>query len=540
MQKQKADAVITEYLHKIYGFSVKKCYYYEEAEEMCSMIVEAVYSSLLKANEIANIEGYIWRISENTYAKYVSSKKKHEGLPLQDAEMPFWAEYSFDDESVEEIRKLRREIAFLSEKRRRIIYMFYYENKSVSGISKETGLPEGTVKWHLNKARNALKEGYSMERKIGKLGIFPVMSEGMGHCGSVVFGGEPETFLRDRLELNIVYSVYWSPKTKSEIAEELGLTLVFIEDKIDSLEKNGYLVKTSGGRYTTYVVFSPESFSSEAYDNELKLKRKIAEELAENYTPKVREAIKDFKDVYIPGGNREILEAAAIFYGVANKSGITVNKELSAYLIKPVIGGEYFALVELKKENLTPDYRCELDTARYRSCGDMNRWSYKYPSVGSWCADTLLDSRQGGYANNKTADYEYVYEYICGQLPDTVANSEKINRLRERNFLSPENDVNIMVAKISSSEFFDKIPFFGEEIKNKFSGKIIEYAMNEAKNYPPQMQDLIVHRSAELFIGNTVAIMTMDILYGNGTFRPLNEKEKVTANLLMFSDRLPE
>lgn len=540
MQKQKADAVITEYLHKIYGFSVKKCYYYEEAEEMCSMIVEAVYSSLLKANEIANIEGYIWRISENTYAKYVSSKKKHEGLPLQDAEMPFWEEYSFDDESMEEMRKLRREIAFLSEKRRRIVYMFYYENKSVSSISKETGLPEGTVKWHLNKARNALKEGYSMERKIGKLGISPVMSEGMGHCGSVVFGGEPETFLRDRLELNIVYSVYWSPKTKSEIAEELGLTLVFIEDKIDSLEKNGYLVKTSGGRYTTYVVFSPESFSSEAYDNELKLKRKIAEELAENYTPKVREAIKDFKDVYIPGGNREILEAAAIFYGVANKSGITVNKELSAYLIKPVIGGEYFALVELKKENLTPDYRCELDTARYQSCGDMNRWSYKYPSVGSWCADTLLDSRQGGYANNKTADYEYVYEYICGQLPDTVANSEKINRLRERNFLSPENDVNIMVAKISSSDFFDKIPFFGEEIKNKFSGKIIEYAMNEAKNYPPQMQDLIVHRSAELFIGNTVAIMTMDILYGNGTFRPLNEKEKVTANLLMFSDRLPE
>ena len=438
------------------------------------------------------------------------------------------------------MRKLRREIAFLSEKRRRIIYMFYYENKSVSGISKETGLPEGTVKWHLNKARNALKEGYSMERKIGKLGIFPVMSEGMGHCGSVVFGGEPETFLRDRLELNIVYSVYWSPKTKSEIAEELGLTLVFIEDKIDSLEKNGYLVKTSGGRYTTYVVFSPESFSSEAYDNELKLKRKIAEDLAENYAPKVREAIKDFKDVYIPGGNREILEAAAIFYGVANKSGITVNKELSEYLIKPVIGGEYFALVELKKENLTPDYRCELNAARYQPCGDMNRWSYKYPSVGSWCVDTLLDSRKGGYANNATTDYEYVYEYICGQLPDTVANSEKINRLKERNFISPENKINIMIAKTSSSDFFDRIPFYDEEIKNKFADKILEYAANEAKKYPTQMQDLIVCRSAELFIGNTVAIMTMDILYGNGTFRPLNEKEKVTANLLMFSDRLPE
>ncbi len=540
MQKQKADAIITEYLHKIYGFSVKKCYYYEEAEEMCSMIVEAVYSSLLKANEIANIEGYIWRISENTYAKYVSSKKKHEGLPLENAEMPFWEEYSFDNESVEEMRRLRREIAFLSEKRRRIVYMFYYENKSVSGISKETGLPEGTVKWHLNKARNALKEGYRMERKIGKLGISPVTSEGISHCGRVVFGGEPETFLRDRLELNIVYSVYWSPKTKSEIAEELGLTLVFIEDKIDWLEKNGYLVKTSGGRYTTYVVFSPESFSSETYENGLKVKLKIAEELAEKYAPKVREVIQDFKDVYVPGGNRELLEAAAIFYGISNKSGITVKKDLSEYLIKPVIGGEYFALVELKQENLTPDYKSAIDNSRYQACGDMTRWSYKYPPVGSWSTDTHLDSRKGGYVNNPTADYEYVYEYICGELPNTIANSEKINRLREREFLTPENKINIMIAKTSSSDFFDRIPFFDEEIKNRFADKILEYAANEAKKYPTQMQDLIVCRSAELFIGNTAAIMTMDILYGNGTFRPLNEKEKVTANLLMFSDRLPE
>ena len=157
MQKQKADALITEYLHKIYGFSVKKCYSYQEAEEMCSMIVEAVYSSLLNTKEINNIDGYIWRICENTYAGYVSSKKKHNNLPLEDAEMPFWEKYSFDDESAEEMRRLRREIAFLSEKRRRIVYMFYYENKSVSAISKETKLSEGTVKWHLNKAMKELE-----------------------------------------------------------------------------------------------------------------------------------------------------------------------------------------------------------------------------------------------------------------------------------------------------------------------------------------------------------------------------------------------
>ena len=32
MEKEKADAVITAYLEKIYGFAVKKCFSYAEAE----------------------------------------------------------------------------------------------------------------------------------------------------------------------------------------------------------------------------------------------------------------------------------------------------------------------------------------------------------------------------------------------------------------------------------------------------------------------------------------------------------------------------
>ena len=49
MEKQKADAIITEYLPKIYGFSIKKSFLYQEAEELCSDIVEEVYFSLLAA-----------------------------------------------------------------------------------------------------------------------------------------------------------------------------------------------------------------------------------------------------------------------------------------------------------------------------------------------------------------------------------------------------------------------------------------------------------------------------------------------------------
>ena len=64
--------------------------------------------------------------------------------------------------------------------------------------------------------------------------------------------------------------------------------------------------------------------------------------------------------------------------------------------------------------------------------------------------------------------------------------------------------------------------------------------MIEAKDYPPQMQDLVINRKVLEFIGSTVAVMVMDVLYGNKIFKPLTENEKVTSNLIMFSDILPE
>ena len=55
MNKQTADKIITEYLSKIYGFAVKKAFSYDEAEELCSDIIQEVYSSLLSVEEVVNV-----------------------------------------------------------------------------------------------------------------------------------------------------------------------------------------------------------------------------------------------------------------------------------------------------------------------------------------------------------------------------------------------------------------------------------------------------------------------------------------------------
>lgn len=536
MDKQTADAIITQYLPKIYGFAIKNSFSYEEAEDLCAEIVHEAYRSLRAAKEVLNIEGYIWRISKHTHAKYVTSKKRHEGIAIDQIVIPFWEE-GFSEEARDEIIRLRREIAFLTEKRREIVYLFYYKDKSVSDISKAMGIPAGTVKWHLNQARHELQEGFAMERKIGKLGLSPIVASSIGHSGQPGSQGGPEYYLGDKLNLNIVYSVYHSPKTKEEIAEELGVTLVYIQDRIEFLEGNGFLQKTTGGRFTTYVRFTPETFSLEMRENKQKKQLEIAQTLVKEYVPAVREAISGVTEVYIPGGNRELLEAAAIFYGVANKCRIPICKDLSSYVIKTTDGGEYITFVELEAEQSNVEYKATLPSVPYWACGDMTRISEKYPAVASWSIDTRLCSRQGGWQNNLTADYEYVYEFLNGFLCDNTANAEKLQRLRERAFLTPDNQINIMMVK--ERDFFEKIPPLDDTVKERFAHTALEYAMLEAKNYPPQMQDLVIDWGVGGFIGAVVALMVMDILYGDGTLKPLTENEKVTSNLIMFSDRIP-
>lgn len=539
MDKQNADKIITEYLQKLYGFAVKKSFSYDEAEELCAEIVKEVYVSLLKADEIHNIEGYIWRVSENTYAKYISSKKRHEGISIDGMEIPYFEEYELDDSS-DEVMKLRREIAFLTEKRRKVVYMFYYENKSVTSIARTLKMPEGTVKWHLNKARNELKEGFTMERKIGKLGMSPITEFGMGHSGDPGSHGGPEYFIGDKINLNIVYSVYYEPRTAQEIAEELGVTLAFIEDKIKLLEDNGFLVRQKGDKFTTYVKFGMRTYSCEQYENELKTKLKIADILAEQYVPLVRKALEAVKDVYIPSGNRELFEAAVIFYAISNNCKVKFQKrDLSKYYIKPANGGEYITFVNLYPTRSDPEYVSTLSQHNYWVCGHMTRWSEKYDGVYSWSCDSRLSSREGAWENNYTSDYEYLYEFMRGDISDNTANADKFKRLKKRKFLTEDNKVNIMVLKGREKEFFSKLPNPDDALLEGFTDLILEAATQEAKNYPPQMHDLVIDWSVNGFVGTTVALMVIDKLYENGTFKPLSENEKVTVNLLMFSDIIP-
>ena len=170
----------------------------------------------------------------------------------------------------------------------------------------------------------------------------------------------------------------------------------------------------------------------------------------------------------------------------------------------------------------------------------MRRLSQKYPAVYSWSVNSRYCSRTGFWQNNLVTDYEYLYEFMKGMLTENAANAEKYVRLHEKQYLSVDNKVRLVIVKEDSDKFFKRIPALPEEIKKKVAQIALDYAMGEVKNYPSRMHDLVIHEEAGAFIGNFVAMMVLEILYENGTFKTLKEEEKITSMLVMFSDVLPE
>ena len=124
--------------------------------------------------------------------------------------------------------------------------------------------------------------------------------------------------------------------------------------------------------------------------------------------------------------------------------------------------------------------------------------------------------------------------------PKSKATSDKFKRLRKCGFLTKDGKINIMIVKSSWNDFKNMLPSPDKSLLDEFAKYALEQKMIQAKQYPPQIQDRFVYDFMDWAIGNTVAMMVLDELYDSGTFRALNEQEKVTANLLMFADKLLE
>lgn len=104
-----------------------------------------------------------------------------------------------------------------------------------------------------------------MEREFGEKSFRPAPFEFMTiFSGS--FNREYQNLFSRKLPGQILLSAYYTPMTIRELAIELGVGSVYLEDEIAMLEKYNLIIKTSSaGKYQTNLVIFTESFTKEFY-----------------------------------------------------------------------------------------------------------------------------------------------------------------------------------------------------------------------------------------------------------------------------------
>ncbi len=262
-----------EFLDKLYGFAYTKSGSSAEAEELCSDIVLAVLTAVKKHAHIENFYAFVWTVARRIYADFCERRSRMtKNLSIENNELDFASDRNDiediidSDETARQLKRIYREIAFLSKEYRDVMVMFYLDEMKIKDISSRLGIPENTVKQRLFSARNTIrKEVNNMENK--NLSLKPVSFHFIGTGNPV--GNQPSAVTQRTFSQNLVYLIKDKAKSARELSEELCVPMLFVEEELNIQCRGmngeyGMVRKLENGKYIANVIVADYSEAVEA------------------------------------------------------------------------------------------------------------------------------------------------------------------------------------------------------------------------------------------------------------------------------------
>lgn len=283
MQTANVTQFIEENLKTIFAYSLSRVSNKEDAEDLTNDIVLAILQSADKLKTPEAFYGYVWGIAANTYRKFMRKRSKSEKEiyveALQSGEGTevssegcgydcFAVSEDFAEDLAESLAikentaKLRREIALLSYEHRECTVAYYFRELSCADIAKELNISLEMVKYYLFKTRKILKEGISMEREFGEKSFKPEPFEFVT-IFEENYNREYSNLFKRKLPGQILLSAYYTPMSVRELAIELGVASVYLEDELTLLEKYRLVEKNPHGKYLTNLVIFTDEYTKE-------------------------------------------------------------------------------------------------------------------------------------------------------------------------------------------------------------------------------------------------------------------------------------
>lgn len=318
MKREYAEQIVNQYISRIYSFVKQRVANEQDVKDVAQDICLNIYRSLL-LKDVTNLEGFIWTVARHTLTNYYRGKQKsYFNLSIENEQMDFVDGRKSPLEElvdVENYEKIRREIAYLSKIQRKIVIMYYYEERKQFEIAEILGIPLGTVKWHLGVAREELKKGMEKMRDNRDLKFNPIEFSIIGLSGGTGEMGAARNFLRSSLAQNIVYCVRKEYMTIEEISDCMGVSPVFVESELDFLEEYSLVLRKKDKYISNILIEEP---TEEIIKRQSRLYESISSKIANELYDKIIEGgYLQSEDIYGPDGDRNYIMWSLIFYLLA-------------------------------------------------------------------------------------------------------------------------------------------------------------------------------------------------------------------------------
>ena len=527
MEQSKVDGIISQYVKKIYGFSLSKTNSLDMAEELAASIVFEVYKSLLNADEIYNIDGYIYRVANNVLARFLREEK----YSIEDCE------FLSDDPPLEEKSEdnvfdaIRQEIAFLGKTQREVVVLHYFQKKKLKEIASLLNLPFGTVAWHLHDARKQIKDGFASPT---------TMTSGEHHSKQDRFGGmyylgplgqqkiEMPLYFASPLSQWIALSAYHQPKTTIEIAKEISVPVAFVEDEITRLCENHFVEALPSDRFQTNIYITEQKKEK---DTQLrKSLHNCAKTICDTYFPLLKKSLHNGNDkIYTPRNDQNFLLWTMFSYAASKKFDV-VAKDLQRFRIKRIEGGVNIATAQVNQQSIFREIY-------------MDRLHKDIQPETVWVCLSDIDVRTSQNLAWSNFDmYTRLYAFMTGKIKKDIANIDTFIRLFDNGYVVSKDDseyVNAIVTTYTEDGLAALLPPVPKEIKTiakEIDNLIYQYDKDE---HPIHLRDLCKTMSQNSLTSKEMRTLYFEYMLDCGMLKPLKQYQKQTVNMIMFCDVLP-
>lgn len=270
-KKELLNCFNDELLDRLFGFCYARTNDSYEAQELCSDIIYALVKSANTDGEITNLYQYVWRVARNVYADF-SDKRRRRSETFYDGDageiLPLIPDREREDDSDELLDAVYHRIAFLTKAYREVMILYYLDGFSAAEIAKSQNTSEGAVRQRLFSARQKLKsemekEMEKMEETYNKPVVLDKIDYSIWGNGDPVWG-DPRKVCTRMFSKHIIWLCHKKPRSASEIAEELNVPTVYVEEELEILEKGtngkyGLLRRLDSGKYgLNFILFDKD------------------------------------------------------------------------------------------------------------------------------------------------------------------------------------------------------------------------------------------------------------------------------------------